>query len=285
MKPNARIVLIMTRWHQDDLAGRLLAQQEVGGSRWRVLKLPAYAELGDPLGRLPGEALWPEWEGREALERKRAEIGDREWWSQFQQEPRPPEGVLFKVHMIQTMLAEPYDGRGDTVRAWDLAATVQTGSNDPSWTAGVKLRRLKDGRYIVLDVVRFRGGPEEVDQAIRYTAEHDGSLVRVGLPQDPGQGGKVRTLYLTKMLAGFRVEVSPESGSKELRAEPVAAQVNVGNFLMLQSAKWNASFLAELRDFPTGTYDDQVDALSRGFSMLIARPPMRISAEALARFN
>ena len=96
LKPDARIVLIMTRWHEDDLGGRLLAEAETGGDKWRVLKLPALANAADdPLGRAVDEPLWPEWEARDALARKRAVLGEREFGALFQQDPRPAGTSFF----------------------------------------------------------------------------------------------------------------------------------------------------------------------------------------------
>lgn len=89
LKPKARLILIMTRWHQDDLCGRLLAQNP---DEWRCLRLPALAEQGDLLNRPPGAALWPEWEDHQALDRRRSTIGDRAWWAQYQQSPDPIRG-------------------------------------------------------------------------------------------------------------------------------------------------------------------------------------------------
>ena len=88
--------------------------------------------------------------------------------------------------------------------------------------------------------------------------------------------------YLTKMLSGFRVRCSPESGDKITRAEPFAAQVNVGNVLMLRGS-WNNALIDELRVFPNGTYDDQVDGLSRAYMELIGKSIMAISPTVLAR--
>lgn len=90
----------------------------------------------------------------------------------------------------------------------------------------------------------------------------------VCIPQDPGQAGKTQVLYLTRMLAGYSVHSSPETGDKVTRAEPFAAQVNVGNVLMLRGA-WNKAFVEELRAFPAGAYDDQVDGASRAFARLL----------------
>ena len=261
LKPNGRIVLVMTRWHPDDLGGRLLASDD----NWRVLRLPALAEADDPLHRSQGEALWPSWESREALERKRTVVGSRVWAALYQQSPQDEREALFPVVRIDTIDAEPADLR--CVRAWDLAATTAGEGRDPDWTVGLSLGRDSAGRFFVMDVIRLRGRPQEVAEAIVRTAHHDGVGVPVGLPQDPGQAGKQQVAWLTAQLAGHRVVASPELGSKLTRALPVAAQVEAGNLVLLR-AGWNKAFVDELRDFPQGRKDDQVDALSRAFTML-----------------
>ena len=262
LKPGGRVVLVQTRWHPDDPAGRLL---ETEAHKWRVLRLPAIAEeVDDPLNREIGDALWPEWEDAAALAEKRNRVGEREWASLFQQRPRVLGGGLFKIAQVGAVSALPAGAQ--LVRAWDLAATKETGTRDPDWTVGVLLGKIAR-RWIVVDVVRFRGGPDEVESAIVATAQRDGKMVRIGLPQDPGQAGKVQVAYLTSKLAGWTVESSPETGDKATRAAPVAAQANVGN-LSIVAASWNRIFLDELRDFPAGSKDDQVDALSRAFAML-----------------
>jgi predicted phage terminase large subunit-like protein len=266
LKPQARIVLIMTRWHQDDLCGRLLAQNT---GEWRCLRLPALAEEGDHLDRNPGEPLWPEWEGIQALLRRRTTIGERAWLAQFQQSPRPATGTLFKVECLVFADVPPSGPSGPVVRAWDLAATSDKGGNDPDWTVGVKLTRDGSGRYTVLDVARFRGSPREVEDGIAAAAQADGHGVAIGLPEDPGQAGKSQISYLTRQLAGHRVIPSRETGAKETRAAPVASQIEAGNVALVR-AKWNHLFVEELRDFPFGRKDDQVDALSRAFDMLLS---------------
>jgi len=206
--------------------------------------------------------------------------GMRDCSTLYQQGPAPLEGSLFKIGKIDTLEAEP--AGKNIVRAWDLAATKESGTRDPDWTVGVKLLRTEDGRFICLDVVRFRGGPDEVEAYIVNTAKQDGAGVRIGLPQDPGQAGKQQVLYLTRKLAGFRVDSSPETGDKATRASPMASQVNVGNFAIVKAA-WNRPFLDELASFPSGTKDDQVDALSRAFSMIgLGAGAMTISSDLLA---
>jgi hypothetical protein len=95
LKPSAKIILIQTRWHIDDLGGKLLHDMEKGGDKWEVINLPAFALPDDPLNRKVGAALWPEWEDEEALARKRTIIGHRDFESLYQQNPQPPGGTYF----------------------------------------------------------------------------------------------------------------------------------------------------------------------------------------------
>ena len=275
LTPRGRIVLVMTRWHEDDLAGRLLA----AGDGWQTLCLPAIAEAGDGF-RQPGEALWPEWEDVAALARRRQVLGPRAWAALYQQRPRAEQDALFQVGRIGVLEAPPACRR--TVRAWDLAATAEGDGRDPDWTAGVLLGRTEAGGLAVLDVQRLRGGGLEVAERIVQTARLDGRGVAVGLPQDPGQAGKQQVAWLSGLLAGFRVVASPETGSKQTRAEPVAAQVSAGAVSVVR-AGWNRALLDELRDFPAGRKDDQVDALSRALAMLADAPARRMRVEVMGR--
>lgn len=269
LKPGGRIVLIMTRWHEDDLAGRLLAQDP---SEWHVIRLPATAEDDDPLGRALGSALWPAWEDDSALQRRHDALGGRVWHAMYQQTPRPPEGSLFRTELIDILDIAPTETDGLVVRAWDLASSVS--DHDPDWTAGIKLGREPSGRFVVLDVARLRGTPLGVQGAIVEAARIDGRQVTVGLPIDPGQAGSHQVRYLTNELAGHHVRSSPETGSKVTRANPVASQIEARNFAMVRGA-WNHAFIEELREFPFGRKDDQVDALSRAFMLLTESKPIR----------
>jgi predicted phage terminase large subunit-like protein len=278
LKPRGRVVLVMTRWHQDDLGGRIL-EMEPG---WTVLRLPALAVPPDPLGRAEGEALWPDWEDADALARKRAAMGDRAFSALFQQDPQPSSGGLFMTERVPVCDVAP---SGTTaVRAWDLASALPAPGKDPDWTVGLRLDRDAEHRFVVTDIHRLRGTPGEVEAAILATAERDGPAVLISLPQDPGQAGQSQAAYLTRKLAGFVVRCSPETGAKLTRAGPVAAQIEGGN-LSLVRAPWNRAFLEELRDFPNGRKDDQVDALSRAFMTLVtpAPPARRLHVPLLSR--
>jgi predicted phage terminase large subunit-like protein len=270
LKPDARIVIVMTRWHEQDLGGQLIARNS---ENWRVIRLPAIAEVHDPMGRPPGAPLWPEWETLEALHKKQMVVGSRIWSALFQQSPHSPSGEIFKVEELQVVHEKPSDrlASAKVVRAWDLAATPEAAHQDPDWTVGLRLALEDGGRYVVEDVVRMRGNYRAVQDAILTTARSDGHSVVISLPIDPGQAGKGQIAQLTSLLAGYRIYTSREQGSKLSRALPVAAQIEAGNFA-IQRDSWNLTFTDELISFPQGTKDDQVDALSRAFMTLLDFP-------------
>lgn len=184
----------------------------------------------------------------------------------------------------RSALLTPPPLAGRSVRAWDLASTVKQGGNDPDWTVGIKLHRSDTQHFTITDVVRLQGSPHQVEEAIRHTALLDGHSVTISLPKDPGSAGGFVTSYLAGQLAGYRLVITAETGSKAARAGPVAAQIEAGNVAILRAA-WNHTFLEELRDFPYGRKDDQVDALSRCFATLIEQgaPARRMSVPFLAR--
>lgn len=280
-----------TRWHEDDLGGRLLDRQK---GLWKVLSLPAQAWGPDPetgivpvdaLGREPGQWLWGDdsYGFGNALQIIKTEYEQagamRDWASLFDCRPTAGDGAVFKVSFMDTVDDAPGDVV-DEVRAWDIAATKKMGTSNPDWTVGVRLARLKNGTYLVRDVVRFRGGPEDVERFILSTAKADGKKVKIRLPQDPGAAGKIVLKSLGKMLAGFRVLSDTISGDKATRAGPAAAQVNIGNVACVR-ASWLSPFREELASFPSGMHDDQVDAFADAFSVVALQRPLVISAEAL----
>ena len=129
--PGYRIMLIMTRWHLDDLAGRLLDAEANGGDKWEILRLPAIADsLQDPLGRAIGEPLWPERESRAELDRIKANIGEYAFGALYQQDPQPPSGSFFNEasFLIQGAPA-PMPTRCDTVFAV-IDTAVKTGKGN-----------------------------------------------------------------------------------------------------------------------------------------------------------
>lgn len=266
IEPGGAAIIIMARWHEDDLAGFLLKEEP---DEWRELRLPAIADSDDdPLGRAPGEALWPErFDADELARRKRStslSLGEAVWLAQYQQQPAPPAGGMFPKAKWQEAPAVSHDWEPiEWVRAWDLAATKDGGD----FTVGVLLGRSPSGRWIVSDVVRGQWDSLDVRDAIAATARRDGVGVRIDLPQDPGQAGKDQAQQLVAMLAGWDVRTGPVTGAKEVRAAGWAAQQQAGNVTLVQ-APWNGAFVAEHQQFPRSTHDDQVDAAASAFNAL-----------------
>ena len=267
LEPGGAIILIMTRWHEDDLAGRILASED--GPNWTVVSLPALAEDEDPLGRAPGAALWPARFDEVDLERIRTVLGTQSFTALYQQRPTALEGGLFKRGWFDIVQAVPVQVR--RVRYWDKAGT----DSDGDYTAGVLIAMDGDGLYYVADVVRGQWSALERERIIRQTAELDGRDVPIWVEQEPGSGGKESAQATIRALAGWTVRAERVTGDKLSRAQPFAAQCEARNVKLVRGA-WNAAYLDELTMFPNGRHDDQVDASSGAFAKL-AKPPMRVA--------
>ena len=211
-----------------------------------------------------GELLNPDFIDAKTLEEQKAEMsawgGPFAVAGQMQQRPFPRGGGWFKREEFQYINQAPEHGR--TVRGWDLAATKE---GHGAYTVGLKMMLASDGRLYVLDVLRGRWDPAEVEDQIVAAAEHDGAGCPQSLPQDPGQAGKGQKSYFARQLHGYEFHFSPESGSKEERAKPLVSQCRARN-LFLVRAPWNDAFVAEFCAFPgKGAHKDQVDAASRAY--------------------
>lgn len=186
---------------------------------------------------------------------------------QLQQRPVPRGGGMFKRSDFQII----DDLRGfkalKTVRGWDLAASDKKKS---PYTVGVKMMMTVDKRIVILDVNRFKKTPGPMEDELKLTADRDGKNITQDIPQDPGQSGKVQKTALIKLLHGYTVRFSPESGSKVQRAAPFAAQCEGLNVYMLRG-EWNDPFISEAEVFDKGEFKDQVDAASRAYASLISK--------------
>lgn len=179
-------------------------------------------------------------------------------------------GLFFKRSQVGDYLSFVPDDVIEWVRCWDLAATEKTENGDPAFTSGVLMGKRKNGRYIVADVVNKQMSASDVRQTIKHTAQQDITKykrVKIRLPKDPGQAGKEQAESYIKFLAGFNVVTVAETGSKEARAEPMAAQWQAGNFDVLTGA-WNEEYLQQLENFPDSKFKDMVDASANAFTEL-----------------
>jgi predicted phage terminase large subunit-like protein len=181
---------------------------------------------------------------------------------QYQQRPAPREGGMFKVEKIEIVDIVPAGAL--TARGWDLAGSTRKTS---AYTVGVRMSR-KNGLIYIEDVIRVRKSPGDVETLIHETAQADGFSIVQDLPQDPAQAGLAQKLRFAELLAGYLVSITPEKGKKEDRALAFASQVDLG-MVRLRRGPWNAAFIDELRNFPNGTFKDQVDAAARAFARIL----------------
>lgn len=269
---DTNVVVMFHRYHHDDLAGRLFSEEGLveDGGRWEVMRYAAQAD-GEPYcmpeGRLLGEYLSPRLSSGWYQEQ---EAKGQIWLSQFQGTPSVKGGQFFEPDRIGVVDKAPENLL--YCRAWDLAATE--GSGD--WTVGALLGMDELGNIYICDVVRGRWGPSRVDATVYGTAEQDQSGTMTHLAQDPGSAGKRTAHGLVDELKkrGHRAMYQGISGSKESRAWGFASTVNSGKVNMVRAA-WNLAFREELRAFPIGKHDDQIDASSDAYNWLIARLPSR----------
>jgi predicted phage terminase large subunit-like protein len=259
-----------TRWHEADLAGRILASEE--GPSWTVISLPAEAEENDPLGRAVGEALCPARYNEEALARIKRTLGTYNYSALYQQRPMPAEGGMFQRDWLPIIPAAPAEFDA-IVRYWDKGATAGGGD----YTAGALFGKVGN-RYFVLDVVRGRWSTDQRETVIKQTAMTDQEQYKnavVWLEEEGGSGGKDSSRATVQNLAGFTVKTERPTGAKPVRAEPFAAQAEAGNVSLVEG-RWNAPYINELTSFPFGAHDDQVDASSGAFNKVaFARAKVR----------
>lgn len=272
------IVLIMTRWHEDDLAGRLLRDQ---GSEWTVVRLPALAEtqeerdfndrkaglaIGapDPLERAPGAALAPRRYSAQALASIRRDVGSLVWAAEYQGAPTAAEGTLVKRQWLPIVQNAPSQMLG-RVRYWDKAASSKATAK---YTAGVRVAYSADGLVYVEDVKRGQWSTGDRRAIMRQTAQTDGIETVIGVEQEPGSSGLDSVQDDIRLMAGFAVFADRPSGDKDTRLLPFAAQAEAGNVRLVAGA-WNEAFIDELCAIPNGRYRDQSDAVAAGFNRLM----------------
>ena len=183
---------------------------------------------------------------------------------------KPAAGMFFKRVQIGEILSTLPADIISIVRAWDLAATDVKENDKAAFTAGVLMAKRANGRFLIVDVINQQLKAGDVRKLIRTTTELDNAkygYVRQRLPQDPGQSGKEQAQSYITMLSGYDVVTKLESGSKQTRAEPMAAQWQLGLFDVM-SGPWNESYFNQLESFPESKFKDMVDASSSAFNEL-----------------
>jgi predicted phage terminase large subunit-like protein len=231
---------------------------ENGGDKWEIVSLPAIAEESDPLGRKPGEPLWPEWESLEALDRKRIAVGAREWTALYQQRPAPEDGDYFKAEWIRECDILPAKETMRIYGASDYAVTANGGD----YTVHVVLGIDPGGRMYLLDLWRQQASSDVwieafCDRVLQWKpmgwAEERGQIAAgVGPSLDRRQ--RERSAYCHRMQF-------PTRGDKAVRAQSIRDRMALEGLYVPKSAHWYPAFRSELLSFPAGKHDDQVDAL------------------------
>lgn len=249
LAPGGAVVVIQTRWHEDDLVGRLLAQQETGGDKWEVLSLPAIDN--------EGKALWPEWYDLPALERIRQAIGPRDWSALYQQRPAPEEGNFFKREWLKYYSNLPEGCR--FYGASDYAVTADGGD----FTVHIVVAVDKEGNIYIVDLWRQQ---TESDQWIEALLDLVYKHKPLKWAEEQGQIIKSVGPFLTRRMRERKIFCAREqftsATDKPTRARSIQARWSQGMVYLKEGAPWLADLIAELLAFDAGKNDDQVDTLS-----------------------
>jgi predicted phage terminase large subunit-like protein len=259
LRPAGAIVVILTRWHDDDLAGWQLREHQHEG--WEILSLPAMAEADDPLGRSEGEALWPEFRPLAELEQTKLALGTYDWTALYQQRPVPSEGGIFKAAWFDaTRYDVPLANYKRIVQSWDTGQKAAD-RNDPSvcTTWGES-----ETTFDLLDVFRKRMEYPE----LRRIAESLALLHKpvAVLVEDKSSGQSlVQDLKVSTKLPVIPRE--PE-GDKVIRAMSVSPLCEAGRVRLPRVAAWLPDFEAELYRFPNAVHDDQVDSMTQALTYM-----------------
>jgi predicted phage terminase large subunit-like protein len=265
LEPGGSLVVLATRWDYKDLIARLVT--ELPHENWTVINLPMYAQAGDPLGRDPGEVLWPERYPLEACQRIEKTLGPYWFAAQCQQDPKQSMAGADLGEKLKVIDEEKLPPRSElrTIRAWDLAA----GDAEGDWSVGFKMARHAPTRNLyILDVQRKQNSAYKNKLLISACAEADGHGVKIWMEQEPGSSGKTVIGDYKTLLKTYNFDGERASGPIEVRAGPFTAAIEAGSVYMVK-ADWNDDLREELNGFPDGEWDDQVIAGALCYNKLL----------------
>lgn len=247
------VVLIQTRWHEDDLAGRLLKAETEGGDKWEKLELPAINDAG--------EALWPQKYPLERLLRIKAAISTtspRDWTALYQQRPTPEEGDYFKAEWLKTVDKHPPLEMLKIYGASDYAVTADGGDYTVHAVVGID----PDDRMYLLDLWRAQAASDKWVEAFCDLVK---KWKPIGWAEETGQIKSGVGPFLVKQMIEKKAYVAreqfPTRGDKAIRAQSIRGRMAMSGLYMRADAPWRADLVSELLSFPVGVHDDQADAL------------------------
>ena len=259
LQPDGGIVLVSTRWHEDDLSGRLLRESRDG--LWHVLSLPAIAERDESF-RVAGGALWPEKFPLSMLEQRRKEVGGAFWNSLYQQRPSAAEGTTFKRAWFAYYRERPAFKR--IVQSWDTA--YKTGA-EHDFSACTTWGVTQNAFYL-LSYWRGRVEFPELKKRMMWLAsEYAPTQILI---EDRASGQSlIQELKAETLLPIIAVRVDSDKIS---RAEAVTALFEAGRVFVPESAPWLLDYVDEMAAFPKGVHDDAVDSTTQALNYLRHQP-------------
>lgn len=270
LRPGGAIVLINTRWHEDDLSGRLIEKMEKGeGDQWEIVHLPAIA-IGDddPLGRREGEALWPEAYPIQELQRKRVALGSIEFVPLYQGTPSAAEGTIFKREWWRYFAELP--PHFYTVQAWDTAEKKGE-ENDysvmTSWTvcpSGIYLTNRWKQKVEYPDLLKMVIALNDAEVPTHVVIE-DTSHGTAVLQDIKRLNADMKNGHRRIPAVGFKIDTQKD---KVARAKRVTPLIESGQVFLPARAPWLADFLDTTAGFPKATFDDDVDSMVVGLEFI-----------------
>jgi predicted phage terminase large subunit-like protein len=265
LNPGGFIVMVMSRWHENDPAGHVTRASKDGtGEHWEEFRLPALAENGDLLGRNDGEALWPELWPVEELAKVRLAQGERAFAARYQGSPRAMQGNLLDSTKLVMVDAGNVPKLTRIVRRWDLAFSDTRAAD---FSAGVKMGMSEDGKRWILHVRQVKGRWPQTEPAIRATAAQDGTGCEVLIESNGTQLGYADSLIADPRMRGYIVRGDKPEGSKETRASLWGARLEDG-IIGCVRGEWNGMLFDQMDTFPNGSHDDIIDGISGGWANL-----------------
>ena len=264
LAPGGAIIVMHTRWHEEDLVGYLLngdgGDDESDRENWVVINLPAIAEEDDPLGREPGEPLWPERFPLEELNKLRRAAGSYYWAALYQQRPSPEGGGMLRRNWWKFYRVAPRFE--EMIQTWDCAFKDE---GDTSYVVGQVWGRVGADKYLV-DQVRDKMDLPATMRAI-YSLSNRWPNTRAKLIEDKANGTAVIQM-LNRKIPGL-IPIEP-AGGKIVRARAVSPEIESGNVYLPdpEIAPWVHDFIEECAAFPSGRHNDQVDAMTQALNWL-----------------